>query len=50
MPSIEIPFANDEVIEIDLDELEGSEDDIMAALTEAKAHLKFYIQFAVSRC
>jgi hypothetical protein len=49
MTSIEIPFANDEVIEIDLNELQGSEEDIMAALAEAKAHLKFFLQFAVSR-
>ena len=47
MPSIEIPFESEEVVEIDLDELEGNEEDIMAVLTEAKAHLKFYVQFAV---
>ena len=47
MPCIEIPVGNEEVLEIDLDDLEGYDEAILKILQDEKVHLKFYIQFAV---
>jgi hypothetical protein len=47
MPSIEIPVGNEEVLEIDLDDLEGYDDTILKILLDEKVDLKFFVQFAV---
>jgi hypothetical protein len=47
MPSIEIPVGNEEVVEIDLDDLEGYDETILNILLEEKVSLKYFVQFAV---
>ena len=47
MPSIEIPVGNEEVVEIDLDDLEGYDDTILNILLEENVPLKYFVQFAV---
>lgn len=48
MPSIEIPVGNEEVVEIDLDDLEGYDETILNILLEEKVPLKYFVQFAVN--
>jgi len=47
MPSIEIPVGNEEVVEIDLDDLEGYDETILNILLEEKVSLKYFVQFSV---
>ena len=47
MPSIEIPVGNEEVVEIDLNDLEGYDETILNILLEEKVPLKYFVQFAV---
>ena len=50
MPTIEIPVGNEEVLEIDLEDLEGYDDTILKILIDEQVSLKFFVQFAVCAC
>jgi hypothetical protein len=51
LEKIELPIGGNEVLEVDLDELQGAEeqDQIIGIMLEDKVSLKFFVQFAV-RC
>ena len=44
------PESNEEVLEIDLEDLEGYDDTILKILVDEQVSLKFFVQFAVCQC
>lgn len=49
LDKIELPVGGNEVLEVDLDELQGVEeqDQIIGIMLEDRVALKFFVQFAV---